>query len=609
MFPPFFALRRVKVKTRLRNFPDAGLVMLHQPGSPSMPQALFLAGTIVVSAALIVLGCLAIFAGVSRLRQGVVQKDASAEQGALFIFRDQTLIDCSARAQSLLLSLAGTGAQCADRTPWSMLRDYLIPRFPGVDAAMADLSRSGSVRLDAADGGALSLTASHVNGIVHLRLSDCSDESALLAMDRLGYDALQKELRTMRFVLRHMPGFVWQENADGQVIWANSAYLKALDQGPESDSIISWPLPKIFDAPKPSAQSRIALELEGKTRWFSHVEVSDDECTTHFANPIDSTVQSETARRQTLQTLTHTFSALPIGLALFDSDRRLQVFNPALVDLTGLQPLFLAARPSFEQVLYSLRESRMLPEPKDFNSWRKEILDLETAAESGDYAEEWSLDSGKTYLVTGRPQPDGAIALFMQDITSEATLTRSFRAEIDTAQNALNGLEQAIVIFGLNGQTLLSNVEYSKLWNTDPCSDLADRGLSQAISIWSEACEPTTFWARLAEFVASRLRDPEAGQQRSQISGSAKLLSGDVMRMKACRLAGGSTMVLFDMRSPTSVNRPLPPERNHASHPQAAPRPEPVEAAHANMLTPQSPGDEGARKILTARHAGNRARA
>ena len=574
-----------------------------------MPQALFLAGTIVLSAALIVLGCLAIFAGVSRLRQSAPQKDDPADQGALFIFRDQTLLDCSARAQSLLLSLAGTGTQGADQTPWSMLRDYLIPRFPGVDAAMAGLSHAGCIRLDAANGGPLSLTASYVNGIVHLRLSDCSDESALLAMDRLSYDALQKELATMRFVLRHMPGFVWQENAEGQVIWANSAYLRALDQGSESDSILSWPLPKIFDAPKPSPQSRLALELEGKTRWFSHVEIPDDECTTHFANPIDATVQSETARRQTLQTLTHTFSALPIGLALFDSDRRLQVFNPALVDLTGLQPLFLAARPSFEQVLYSLRESRMLPEPKDFNSWRKEILDMELAAESGDYAEEWSLDSGKTYLVTGRPQPDGAIALFMQDITSEATLTRSFRAEIDTAQNALNGLEQAIVIFGLNGQTLLSNVEYSNLWNTDPCSDLADRGLSQAISIWSEACEPTTFWARLAEFVASRLRDPDSGQQRPHISGSATLLSGDVMRMKACRLAGGSTMVLFDVRSQSAVNRYVSHDKNQAMPPLPVPRPEPAEAAHANVLTAQSSREESVRKILTARHAGNRARA
>ena len=574
-----------------------------------MPQALFLAGTIVISAALIVSGCLAIFAGLSRRRQGVAPKEDGAEQGALFIFREQTLIDCSARAQALLLSLSGTGTQRAEQSPWLMLRDYLIPRFPGIDAALAGLSHKGCVQLDAAGAPQLSLTASYLNGLVHLRLSDCSDESALLAMDRLGYDALQKELRTMRFVLRHMPGLVWQENADGQVIWANSAYLRALEQGPEAETILSWPLPKVFDAPNPSPQSRLALEQEGKTRWFSHVAVTDDGCTTHFANPIDAAVQSETARRQTLQTLTHTFSALPIGLALFDSDRRLQVFNPALVDLTGLQPLFLAARPSFEQVLYSLRESRMLPEPKDFNSWRKEILDMELAAENGDYAEEWSLDSGKTYLVTGRPQPDGAIALFMQDITSEATLTRSFRAEIDTAQNALDGLEQAVVIFGLNGQTLLSNAEYSNLWNMDPCSDLADRGLSQAISVWSEACEPTTFWARLAEFVASRLRDPDSGQQRPHISGSAKLLSGEVMRMKACRLAGGSTMLLFDLHSPPYLNRQVKPDIDREIQPQLAARSDPAEPSRASMPPVQGSREENARKTRTARHAGNRVRA
>ena len=122
----------------------------------------------------------------------------------------------------------------------------------------------------------------------------------------------------------------------------------------------------------------------------------------------------------------------------------LQVFNPALVYLTGLDPLFLATRPSFEQVLFTLRELRMLPEPKDFHNWRREIIEMEKAAETGEYSEEWCLDTGRTYHISGRPQPNGALALFIDDVTSETTMTRSFRAEIETAQNVLDSVAEGV---------------------------------------------------------------------------------------------------------------------------------------------------------------------
>lgn len=503
-----------------------------------MADAILLGLTIVTTASLVVLGCLAVFAGVSR---GGPQPEISmglSDQDAVFLFREDALLDCSDQARKLLEMLDERGRAFRKSAAWIRLRAYLDPRFPDLQDALDGLVGTGQAELHSVTGDGLILGLRYNQGLTYLRLTDTQIEGALVAIDRLSFDALQDELRTLRHVARNAPAIVWKTEADGRVIWANSAYLKTLHQIMPDDRELTWPLPELFCKDESLGTERLALRQDEVVRWFAHSEVECEGQILHFAVPIDATIQSEVARRETLQTLTRTFACLPIGLALFDAERRLQVFNPALIDLTGLEPLFLAARPSFEQVLYVLREKRMLPEPKDFQNWRREIIEMEKAAESGEYAEEWCLDGGRLFYVTGRPQPNGAIALFIEDVTTEAALARNFRNEIETAQNVLDALADGIVVFGLAGQVLLANEGYTQLWKTDPCADLADGGLAQALAQWSDNCTPTTFWARLAEFVTR-------SDALEEITGSAALRTGIPLALRARRLAGGAVMVMF----------------------------------------------------------------
>ena len=601
-----------------------------------MMQAVLLGATIVFTAALVVLGCLSILTGLTRARPSRSDSLGHSQQDALFIFRNQRLVDCSDRAQDLLATLAQSDDQTGQQDPLAMLLDYLSKHFPDLEAALGRIGPVGECTLYPASGQKLQLDVRVQDSLLRLRLSDGSDEGALVAIDRLSHEAAQRELATLRHVQRNLPCLVWQCDAAGQVIWANASYIRALQEVQGEAKALSWPLPALFAPGAAASPARLSLERGEQTNWFAHSEVVSDGTVTHYATPIDAAVQSEAARREVVQTLTRTFASLPIGLALFDADRRLQVFNPALVDLTGLQPLFLAARPSFEQVLYSLRESRMLPEPKDFNAWRRDILDMEKAAQDGDYCEEWTLDGGKTYLVTGRPQPNGAIALFMQDITIEATLTRSFRAEIETAHSVLDQLSPAVIVFGLDGQTLLANAPYAQLWDADPCTNLSDRGLPDALALWSRDCGPTSFWALLAEFVSIRT-------QSNVISGTAQHKSGATLRLTARRLTGGKTLLMFEAQDQPARRTGLVPDL----HAEALLRPDITNAARATdwplwmsrdtsvataaapLRAAAAPASAGAasagavgdmsssgdatpadppRKPRTARHAGNRLR-
>jgi PAS domain-containing protein len=140
-------------------------------------------------------------------------------------------------------------------------------------------------------------------------------------------------------------------------------------------------LPKLFDA-DPSKGRLPAAEAADAQRAGvvrSDPDAFGDEALC-YALAADKAVQAETALREFMQTLTKTFADLPIGLAIFDRSRCLQMFNPALTDLTTLPPEMLIARPTLNAFLDAMRARSMIPEPRDYRSWRKQLARLEEEA-------------------------------------------------------------------------------------------------------------------------------------------------------------------------------------------------------------------------------------
>lgn len=553
-----------------------------------MGQAIWLSVTIVSSAALVVLGALAIFAGLVRNTRRAGAGGPTPQ--TRFLFRGETLVECSEPARALAASFMAGNAPL-----WDELRAYLAEHFPDAPAQFDRLHQTRGFECLSCHDAGLRLTVRVQSGLTQVQISHAGSEGALVAIDRLSLQALKAELATLRDVSRLSPALVWRTDEAGQVCWANAPYLalaRAMGQ-----TTLGWPLPDVFAGQSHDAAGRVRIESAEGTQWFAPSQYPAASGVLHFAVPIDDAVQSEIARRDTLQTLTRTFASLPIGLALFDAERRLQVFNPALVDLTGLEPLFLAARPSFEHFLFTLREKRMLPEPKDFHEWRDEIVAMESAAASGEYTEEWTLGDGRSFLVTGRPQPNGAIALFIEDVTADAVLARSYRAEIALTQDTLAALDEGLVVFGLGGQALLANAAYARLWGTDPCADLADGGLVKALGLWAERCRPTTLWARLAEFVA----DPDGPRRLEE---TVDLTTGNSMAVQAQRLPGGAVLVRFALGAlaPRALRPDAIIHRDILRQPDLA-QPVPLESTMPSISLAHA-----ARKPRSARHSGSRAR-
>ncbi|WP_236021137.1 PAS-domain containing protein [Sedimentimonas flavescens] len=447
----------------------------------------------------------------------------------VFLFDEHRLVDATAPARALLDG-AATG-----QSEWARLSAFLAPRFDDFTQSLAQLAQRGRIELTGRDGeDALRLTAEDVNGLARITLADPAAEGCGVTVDGLSLRAQGLELDQLRQTFDHAPCPIWREDAGGAVIWANRAYAQ---QAGVLDAL-TWPLPRLFEKPGSPVSNPARLRSIIDGHWFDcHSHALGREAL-HFALPADATVRAETSLREFVQTLTKTFADLPIGLAIFDRQRQLQMFNPALLDLTHLTPQFLSARPTLYAFLDRLREARMMPEPRDYASWRQQMSALEQASAAGYHTETWSLPNGQTYRVTGRPHPDGAVAFLFEDITSEIGLTRRFRAELEMGQEALDLMPDALAVFLPSGELVLSNTAYGALWGVEPETTLGILTLQDSLSQWRAQCE--------IEGLSTALRNRTAqGGRGEAVEGLVQMHGGQSLRWRVAPMSGGATLVSF----------------------------------------------------------------
>lgn len=468
----------------------------------------------------------------------VFAEDTSA---TVYLFDGEVLVDSTPSARALLAASQVQGA------PWVRLMAYLNPHFPELEAKLLRLPFEGAVTLASAPlrGNPLILQADQRGGITRIVVSDPSHDDRPTGQDLMAQRAAQEELDLLRDTVARVPTLMWRERANGDIIWANAAYMLRASEVLERGQDLTWPLPRLFER-QASAQGITGQRQKLTPRdagpvWYELTGFADGEQRLLFATNADQTVNAETALRDFMLTLTKTFAHLHVGLAIFDRHRQLVLFNPALMDLTGLPADFLTMRPSLLSVLDGMRDRNMIPEPKDYRGWRRQLIEMERAAASGLYEETWSLPGGQTYRVIGRPHPNGALALMIDDISGEMLGTRRFRADLELSQSVIDEVDEAIAVFSPAGQLVISNSAYARLWGGDPAANLTDETLRSLSGRWRMQCSPSPVWADLEDF-ASNPGD------RTQWKAEVRLLDGRLIDCRFAPLSGGATMTAFRLR-------------------------------------------------------------
>lgn len=463
--------------------------------------------------------------------------------GTCFLFDGEMLVDATPGARALL-TLGGTKG-----APWTRLMAYLSPRFPGFETQLAALALNGRLTLTSTGDHDqhLMLRAEMRGGLTRITLLDPQEESRTPGHDPLTQRAMQDELDLLRVAVAQAPLLVWRETEAGEVTWANAAYLMQAMHRLDSVQDLTWPLPRLFDLSATSLATpgpRQRLDQPGGgSHWFDLLSFPDADGRLMFGQPADALVQAEGSLRDFMQTLTKTFAQLPIGLAIFDRQRQLALFNPALLDLTGLPPGFLSVRPSLFAFLDAMRDRNMIPEPKDYRSWRKQMTELEEAAASGLFEDTWSLASGHTYKVVGRPHPNGALALMFEDISGEITRMRRYRADLELGQAVMDAVDQALAVFSPAGTLVMANFAYAQLWDHDPAATLAEGHFVSLCQHWRACSAASPLWQQAEEYVATI-------GERLPLRGEVRLLDGRLLDCIFSALPGGATLASFRCPGP-----------------------------------------------------------
>lgn len=477
---------------------------------------------------------MAAMAGIAYVLRGprlVPEAMADTQSHLHFLFHGPDLEHASEGADQLIASPAAT-------SDWDSLRSRLQVRFP--DLPDQDrLQHISSLTVYAAQPDD--------NAIVHLdregshtRLT-IKDQSENDAGSKLELMSIKTELGMLRKAANGAPYPIWMTDTEGSVTWRNQAFDALAAASGNTDDEQPQPL---FDAVvneiQPGRTIRLSVPNKDKKtlEWYSVTATEAEDSMIYYASNIDAVIQAEVAQRNFVQTLAKTFAQLSIGLAIFDRNGQLALFNPALVDLTSLPAEFLSARPDLLSFFDRLRDNRVMPEPKNYLSWRQEISNVIAAATNGSYQETWTLDSGHTYRVNGRPHPDGAVAFLIEDITAEISLTRNFRAELELGQSMMDTFDDALVVFSSAGVLTFCNAAYTKMWKLDPGNSFADVTIVDSIKEWQSQCRPDPAWGDIRDFVM-KIGD------RAPWTATVTHLSKGEFTVQVSPIVSGATVIRF----------------------------------------------------------------
>lgn len=471
---------------------------------------------------------------------------AQTPSGPVFLFDDTRLVDCSPAGRALLSQGMALGDD------WAALIAFLKPRFPKIEENLGRIAALGNYSdvSHSNNGVAMMVDVTHSGGLTKISLSDPDVTDGPGVAVAIAHRAAAEELVVLRETISNAPILAWRENANGDVIWANARYLVMAAATMQSGGPLGWPLPRLFERGS-GAQStdipRQSISNADKTRaWFDVQTHASGTDMLFFATPADRAVAAETSLQEFMQTLSKTFAQLPIGLAIFDKDRNLQMFNPALLDLTNMPADFLSRRPSLLSVLDAMRERNLLPEPKNYQGWRRQIVEMEIAASSGLFQENWSLADGQTFRVTGRPHPNGALALMIEDISTEMQRTRRYRSDLELGHSVIDQMAEAIVVISQSGQLMWSNSAYNQLWGHDPNATLGEASITSLGEHWKNLSAPSKIWTEIDEFVHTiGDREPWADELR--------LSDGRLIGCRIAPVASGATMIAFTLQTPSAL--------------------------------------------------------
>ena len=358
----------------------------------------------------------------------------------------------------------------------------------------------------------------------------------------------EKERIDFRGLLDAIPVPVWARDRTHALIWGNNSFLAAVGQPNVDAAIVAQAALDRSDPDLAAAASRENRPIEsrrfavvgGQRRALAltHAPLPDG---TVAGAAIDTTdlANVEARLQQHIDAHADTLDKLATAVSIFDRERKLTFYNGAFARLWNLPESWLDLHPKDEEILDRLRDTRKLPEQRDWLAWKRRRLAL--YEEGGGYIPEdlWYLPGGKTLRVVAQPHPFGGLTFLYEDVTEKLALESSYNtlAKVQTA--TLDTLSEAVAVFGPDAKLKLHNAAFARLWELTE-SDLAGEPHVQKIAeAFIARFGDAALWQQFAISIAS-------GTERSKNWGYIERSDAKALALSFAALPDGATLITFD---------------------------------------------------------------
>lgn len=313
---------------------------------------------------------------------------------------------------------------------------------------------------------------------------DVSDVVAASEKNRTAAAEAERREHEIRSLLNALPFPVWMRGDTLDLAWCNKFYTRVVDDTAAAVVAEQRELPvKPSSAtgqsdlpPRVLAQRAMAkltpqslrghAIIDGERRLLEITEIPLPAERRGLGIAIDVTKEEEFAasynrlgasQREVLE-------QLRTAIAMFDQDTRLEFYNSAYEQLTGLSGTWLDQHPRMTEIIDRMRELRRLPEQADYKQFKQAWLARFTTLIQP-HEEMQYLPDGSVIRMIVMPRPMGGLLLTLEDVTSRLMLETSYNTLVAVQQETLDNLAEGIAVFGEDGKLRLFNQSFTRMWN------------------------------------------------------------------------------------------------------------------------------------------------
>jgi len=340
----------------------------------------------------------------------------------------------------------------------------------------------------------------------------------------------------------------WIAGADGQAVWGNTAFVRAVGaEAAAAAALAGRSFDRAADALVVEAAGKGErretlrwINLDGRRRAFRlSAQPLEGGGVGVFCADVTEIEDVRDAFKKHVEAHDETLNHIAEAVAIFSQTRRLSYHNTAFAELWGLEPAWLADRPTHGEVLDRLRQRRRLPETIDYAGWK--AAELARYEDLGPQADDlWHLPDGRTLKVVRQPHPLGGMLLIYSDITGELRLKAQYNALIQVQQATLDKLNDAVAVFGSDGRLRLHNEAFETFWNVTPHALEAAGDFEGVVELCVPRLHDLAFWRELK----GRVADPDP-QMRAPTSGEVRTSDDRIVVYQSRPLPDGATLIAF----------------------------------------------------------------